>query len=66
MDRPTHFKCPNCSGYIRAPVKETRNEYGGIFRRRRCEKCGVIIETLEQMTSYHALNSSGRVVNERL
>jgi transcriptional regulator NrdR family protein len=49
----THFKCPNCGSYVRAPVKETRNEFGGVFRRRRCEQCKIIIETLEQITGFH-------------
>ena len=53
MSRPMHFKCPSCNQYIVAPVKETRNEYDGVFRRRTCEKCGVILETLERITEYH-------------
>lgn len=53
MSRPMHFKCPNCRQYIKAPVKETRNESDGVFRRRYCEKCGIIIETMETITEYH-------------
>lgn len=53
MSRPMHFKCPNCRQYIKAPVKETRNESDGVFRRRYCENCGIIIETMEKITEYH-------------
>ena len=53
MSKPKHFKCPNCGKYIRGPVKETRNDGEGVFRRRRCEECDIIIETLEQITEFH-------------
>lgn len=48
-----HFKCPNCGRYIRGAVRETRNEFEGVLRRRKCEECGIIIETLETITSFH-------------
>lgn len=53
MSKPKHFQCPNCKNYVRAPVKETRNDGEGVFRRRCCEMCGIIMETLETITEYH-------------
>ena len=63
MHKPTHFQCPNCKQYIRAGVKETRNEYNGVFRRRVCEKCGVILETLEKITNYYEMYGKGTKEN---
>lgn len=60
MNRPARYQCPNCKEYIRAMVKETRNEYNGVFRRRACEKCGVIIETLEKITDFHVVHEKNR------
>lgn len=50
MSKPMHFKCPNCGEYVRCPVRETRMDLGGIYRRRDCEVCGIVIETLELIT----------------
>lgn len=55
MSKPMHFKCPGCGAYIRGHVKETRNETDGIFRRRVCEECGAIIETLEKIDGFYQL-----------
>ena len=46
-----HMKCPACGEYIKAPVRETRMQGGGIFRRRMCERCGRMITTMERVTS---------------
>ena len=53
MSKPMHMQCPSCNRYIRAPVKETRNECGGIMRRRYCEHCGIIIVTMERIKEHY-------------
>jgi len=53
MSKPMHLKCPACGKYIRGAVKETRMIGDGIMRRRVCEKCNVIIETIERAYEYH-------------
>ena len=44
-----HLKCPACGEYIKAPVKDTRMQGDGIFRRRLCERCGRMIVTMERI-----------------
>lgn len=53
MSRPMHYKCPNCGKYIRGAVKETRMDRGGIYRRRVCENCQIIIETMELIVGFY-------------
>ena len=53
LSKPMRMKCPECNAYIRAHVKETRVDARGIFRRRVCENCGLIIETLEHVENHY-------------
>ena len=62
MSKHKHLKCPGCGAYIRGHVKETRNEYDGILRRRVCEECGVIIETLEKVSRFYSLGAKKATV----
>lgn len=62
MSKPKHFKCPGCGAYIRGPVKETRNEFDGVFRRRVCEECGLIIETLETIKAFYVVKKRSEVI----
>lgn len=47
------LKCPHCGEYVHALVKESRVLNGGIFRRRVCEACGVIIVTNESIERFY-------------
>lgn len=53
MSKPMHFKCPNCGQYVRCPVRETRMDRGGIYRKRVCENCQIIIETMELIVGFY-------------
>lgn len=53
MGKPMRLKCPNCGKYIRGAVRETRVDFEGIVRRRMCEKCDIVIETMEYITGFH-------------
>lgn len=49
--RPKHFQCPVCEEYILAPVKDTRMEGKWIRRKRRCEVCGALLLTREEIVN---------------
>lgn len=57
MSKPMHLKCPNCKQYIRGPVKTTRMECDGIMRKRLCEKCGIMIVTMEEIVETYEKRS---------
>ena len=55
------FKCPSCNGYIKAQVIDTSVESDGFKRYRKCEKCGIVFVTMENIC--YMTKRKGREVN---
>ena len=49
--------CPKCGEPIYGKVKDVFHNYGGMVRKRECEKCGVRFMTAEKFICY--VNSPG-------
>lgn len=51
-------RCPVCGKPIEAPVRDTKIDYYGLTRYRRCEECGIIFVTTEKIS--HTTEWKGR------
>ena len=52
--------CPKCGEPIYGKVKDVFHNYGGMVRKRECEKCGVRFMTSEKFICYVNTPGAGK------
>lgn len=57
------MKCPNCGADTKAPVDETRNHDGSVYRARRCQSCDTKFVTVERV---HAAGMPQRIRSRQM